>query len=167
MLALLGYGAYQDFKFRELSIILFPFLFLAGFLRCCLLFNFQEALVYTSINILLICIQLSALYIYLYLTGKRHKLIFERFFGLGDVFMLLSITPAFSTFLFLVFCILSFSCSIFYAGLTHLFKFKNTTQIPLAGIIATLLFFLLLISFFSPCSHYFYSDTLVLSRMNL
>lgn len=164
---LLVFSAYQDFKYRELSLIIFPALFLASFLRCFLLFNFQEAITYTGVNVAVIGIQIAALFIYLYLSGKRHNLLLEKFFGLGDVLMLLSITPLFSTLLFIVFCIISSISSLAYFVVATSFKHKKADFIPLAGVISFLLFFLLLISSYYRLSYYFYSDTLLLSRVNL
>lgn len=127
--------AYQDFKSKTVSWILFPILAIVGGIAhkhhaTWIAFGI-------SIGINLALVALVVLVLFLYAKYKINKPFLEAVFGLGDVLMLLAFAFLFPTLSFLNF----FVFSLLFSLIISLFlRFnRGTSTVPLAGLIGLFL----------------------------
>lgn len=132
---------YQDFRYREIWWFTPPLLFIGGFAYKWQTLNWQHF----GFNFLFIGILIGLLVIYVRIRFGSNNL-FKEYFGLGDVFLLLAITPIFGFPFFIYF----FTCGTIISLIGHLILtlFKAQKSIPYAGYIsACTVAFLLLVHF--------------------
>jgi len=126
----------QDIKYREVHIVLFAGLFgLSGFLGYC---NYKMFIVQIFLyNTAFFVLTFLLLIAYMSLKAGYYNNPFTNYFGLGDVFFYVSVTPLFMLRNYIVFFILS----LVFAIVAHLTLKKIMVQktIPLAGYAALLL----------------------------
>lgn len=126
---LCGFLFFQDLKFRKVNLYIMVILFLAN-----LFIGYKKLMMnvfsLTFMNIVLIIFLILSLYAYYSLKKKKLYNIADKELGKGDIFMLLTITPSFLSFNFLIFIITSITISILIA------LFMKIKIIPFAGLIA-------------------------------
>ncbi|WP_430405611.1 prepilin peptidase [Fluviicola sp.] len=129
---------YQDFRYREIWWFTPPLLLIGGLIYNWETLNWQHFL----FNFLFISVVISFLVVYVRIRFKSSNL-FKDYFGLGDVLVLLAITPLFGFPFFIYF----FTCSTIISLIGYLLfsLFKAQKSIPYAGYISlcTIAFLLL------------------------
>lgn len=138
VIALLVTILYQDFRYREIWWFTPPLLLIGGLIYKWEILNWQHFL----FNFLFISLTISFLVVYVRIRFKSNNL-FKDYFGLGDVFLLLAITPFFGFPFFIYF----FTCGTIFSLIGHLVisVFRTQKSIPYAGYISlfTIVFLLL------------------------
>ncbi|MBB2145779.1 hypothetical protein GM921_09795 [Pedobacter sp. LMG 31464] len=155
MLALQGFTfvilltiAWQDFKFRAVYWWLFVFLLVAlGALKL-MQSNWQVLLADMKYNLMFLGSQLFFLMLYFSIKEKKMVNIFNGYFGLGDLFFLLSIATYFSFFNYVVYYLISLFAVILMSITMAFFVEKSNPKIPLAGEQALLLMVFMLLDGF-------------------
>nr|WP_299381206.1 hypothetical protein [Allomuricauda sp.] len=139
--------AYQDFKLRAVSIVLFPILAILLSVHLLLQMEMESFLVSVLTNIFLVSGILLILWSITKYLFKKEFLNVS--FGLGDLLFFYVFALGFPTVTF----ILLFVSAIIFSHLTFLVlqMFRKTESVPLAGLMALYLSGILLVSF-SPAS---------------
>jgi hypothetical protein len=129
---------YQDFRYREIWWFTPPLLLIGGFFYKWETLNWE----YFFFNLLFISFVISFLVVYVRVRFKSSNL-FKDYFGLGDVLVLLAITPFFEFPFFIYFFTASTIISLI--GFLAASFFKAQKSIPYAGYISlcTIAFLLL------------------------
>lgn len=144
LVGICGLIAFQDFKERMVSWILFPLLGVALGGLYLVHVPFAQYYPFVLVNILLISIVVFILFLYTKYISKQGFLNVS--FGLGDLLFFYALALGFPTMTFLVL----FSVSMVFALGTTLLWNRNRKMptVPLAGLMGVFLCFVLLISFF-------------------
>jgi len=149
----------QDFKYRAIVWYAFPigFIIIASYG----LNQSDYGQLYRNIliNAGFVTFQLAMVTVYYTLKNKKFTNIFKKHIGIGDLLFLMLITPAFSPGNFIVFIMLSNFITLLSAFIFILFR--ELKQIPLAGAMASILFFVLIVSLFFDFD--LYSDQWILN----
>lgn len=141
IIAVLATIIYQDFRYREIWWFTPPLLLIGGFIYKWEILNWEHFL----FNFLFISILIAFLVIYVRIRFGSTNL-FKEYFGLGDVFILLAITPIFAFPFFIYF----FTCGTIISLIGHLILtlFKTQKSIPYAGYISgCVILFLVLVQY--------------------
>lgn len=138
---------YQDFRYREIWWFTPPLLLIGGFFYKWQTLNWEHFL----FNFLFIGTLISFLVVYVRIRFKSSNL-FRDYFGLGDVLMLMSLTPFFGFPFFIYFFTASTIISLLGYLLVSLFKTQKS--IPYAGYMSlcTITFLLLVHYHITPFS---------------
>lgn len=156
----------QDFKQREISWILIPLICLALFFKATQSITIGDLMNNTLLNLAFIILQLLALTIYMSIKNKKMVNILQQHIGLGDLLFFVVLCLAFSPANFIVFYILSLIATL--AGCIiyiSIFSKKEMKEIPLAGGMASVFVFVLLLN--KIVTHLnFYDDSNVLNIIN-
>lgn len=132
---------YQDFRYHEIWWFTPPLLLIGAIIYKWEILNWQ----YFLFNFLFISILVSFLVVYVRVRFKSNNL-FKDYFGLGDVLVLLAITPLFDFPFFIYFFTISTIVSLI--GYVFMSLFKAQKSIPYAGYISfCVIIFLLLVQF--------------------
>jgi len=135
---------YQDFRHREISLVLIPVYFLCFALNQIQLTGLRFFLINFSVNSGIILLLLLFTSGYFWMKERKFKII-DQYLGLGDVLLFFALAAAFSPVNFIVFLLAGFIFSIaVYLIKTIIIKRLNNT-IPLAGCISILLIVVMLI----------------------
>lgn len=141
---------YQDIKFREVSFILFPILFLIIAYFTSVLKPFEMIIEDMLMIIGFLIIQVAIITLYLLIKFQKALNPFAGFIGTGDLLFWLAIAPLFSFANFLLFFVssLSFSSLIFttFKGKLGSGSTSKARLVPLAGIQAAFLLLMLLLN---------------------
>lgn len=97
---------YQDFKSRAIYWWLPVFGFFVSFGLVYLKCGEVELKHHLEINLTILLLVLSVLFLYFFIKYRQMSLFFDRFFGLGDVLMLILCAPIFVPTVFLIFFML-------------------------------------------------------------
>lgn len=128
---------HQDFKYRAVNWVVFPFLAFFAILYNLISQNTVTQLLKNSMfNLIFIILQFCLLYLYFALKNRKLVSITEKV-GAGDLFFLVAISLLFSPVNFILFYIISLIFSLAFYGINFLiFKTKNPFKIsiPLAGL---------------------------------
>ena len=128
---------YQDFRYRGIYWIVFPFLLVV----CCMsrfLMSPFEFWLDAVINCAFILLQIGLLHVYFFIKQRQIVKITNTYLGLGDILFLLSISPLFSLTSYIVFYIISLFATLI-ASLVYISVAKKQLLIPLAGFQAIVL----------------------------
>lgn len=117
---------YQDFRYREIWWFTPPLLLVAGFFYKWETLNWEHFL----FNFLFISTVISFLVVYVRIRFKSSNL-FREYFGLGDVLVLMAITPFFGFPFFIYFFTVATIISLL--GYLVVSLFKKQQSIPYAG----------------------------------
>ncbi|MDF3026952.1 MAG: hypothetical protein K0S23_1259 [Fluviicola sp.] len=120
---------YQDFRYREIWWFTPPLLLISGFWYKWDIINWE----YFLYNFLFIGVLIGFLVIYVRIRFGSTNL-FKDYFGLGDVLVLLAITPLFGFPFFIYF--FTFSTIVSLIGYVLMSLFKAQKSIPYAGYIS-------------------------------
>lgn len=132
---------YQDFRYREIWWFTPPFLFIGGFLYKWQSMNWEHLV----FNLLFVLFLVAFLVLYVRIRFGSNNL-FKDYFGLGDVFVLLAITPFFGFPFFIYF--FTFGTLLSLLGYIFMSLFKSQKTIPYAGYISfSTIAFLLLVHY--------------------
>lgn len=131
IIAILVAIAWQDFKERAVYAFFFPILIALLVFRAIFLDSFSLAS--CIINLGIIALQTSLLYLYLFLKEKVLPAL-ENYIGLGDILFFIVLAFVFPPATFLLFQLGSFLITLIFV-----FLFKEQKNIPLAGCQAILL----------------------------
>ncbi len=131
---------FQDWKYRSIHVVLPIILFIIAIFiiakKTKILF---ELIAYNSAFIILI---LTILIVYMSIKNKQFLNPFQNYFGLGDLFLYIAITPLFLLKNYVVFFILSMLFAIILQ--IGLKKIMKQNSVPLAGFSALLLLILII-----------------------
>jgi len=155
----------QDMRERAISLILFPLLFMSFLLTTVLHVPFQEVSVAFLLNLAFLILQAGLLYGYFWLKQGSVMPVIGSMLGWGDVLFWVTTTVLFSPANFILFFLLSslFSLST-YLLLRTFMQGKQRAQVPLAGLQALFLLFLLVIQWFFPAFS-LHDDYLILNHL--
>lgn len=130
--------AYQDFKDREVTVLLFPLLLMLGIIMHYNTQYLEAFLLNLMMSFGLLSIILLLLLVYVKLIMKKK---FNEVIGLGDLLFFMVLAVSFPTITFVVlFCL-----SLLFSLTTYLFlKSRFGKYIPLAGLQGLFLFLVLL-----------------------
>lgn len=143
VMMLLGFTAYQDFKFRAVYWWVFPLLLTGLGVLAVSDIGWGAVIKHSCQNLVFLFIQMLFLTLYFSFKHKTWLNIFKGYLGLGDLLFLLCISIYFSFGNYIVFYILSLLVVILFSLLVkQVFKVAEQ-KIPLAGYQAILLFILL------------------------
>ena len=141
IIAILANILYQDFRYREIWWFTPPLLLIGGIIYQWERLNWE----YFGFNLLFISVLVGFLIVYVRLRFGSNNL-FKDYFGLGDVFLLLAITPLFAFPFFIYFFTAGTLVSLI--GYFVLTLFKAQKSIPYAGYLSgCTIAFLLLVHF--------------------
>jgi len=138
---------YQDFKFRFVHIIPLLLLFFGviGYNAR----DFELLRIIVPINILFLLFLLGFLHFYIFLRTSRLDWIFNRYFGLADIIMLLILCFSYSLYNYILFILFSSVVSLcFWVVSNYVFR-KRMVRIPFAGVVAILHIAVIVVSGFS------------------
>lgn len=152
IIILLSMVIIQDFRFRAVSWIIFPILFMLGI--WILILNNGKELGGKNILFNLGFIAAQYLILTLYFSARRNKLILitREYIGWGDILFLFSISPLFSFpgFVFYLVSSLIFTLVVFGIAKILISGFERNNPIPLAGSLAIPLILLVILQVFIP-----------------
>ncbi|TKC04529.1 hypothetical protein FA048_19510 [Pedobacter polaris] len=146
--AILVFIAWQDFKFRAVYWWLFVTLLIALTGLKITHSNWQTLVYDLKCNVMFLGVQLLFLTLYFSIKEKKMVNIFHSYFGLGDLFFLLSITTYFSFFNYVVYYLISLFVIILMSIAVHILVKSASAKIPLAGEQALLLMVFMLVDGF-------------------
>lgn len=128
LLPILGLTFYQDWKYRAVSILIFPVLLGLSYTIFYLLSGQKIVLI---LNTFFLASVMLSLFVYVSLRRKKITNIFKDDFGLGDVLFFAAIIPLFANQNYVLF----FITGMLLSGCIHLvlFRKKDNPKIPLAG----------------------------------
>lgn len=135
LVVLLWWIAWEDIRYRAVSIWTFPVLFAALLASRAYATSWSVTLTSALVNLIIISVQLAG--IWLYLMVKHRTLVnpMQGFIGWGDVLFWLAVLPAFSPINFLLFYIISLSVALLIHGtLRKVHLYGDATRVPLAGL---------------------------------
>lgn len=142
-LVLFGIVFFQDITQRAIWWFLPLAIFVAGLLN---ISEYRE-LAFLLYNVIFVCVLMLFLTIYIKLRFKKNPKELLTFFGLGDILILLSITPFFSfnTFIYV------FTFGTCFSILTHLTVsfFRKQKTVPYAGYLSIFVALFLLVNHFN------------------
>lgn len=136
---------WQDAKWRHIHMVLPLIVFACAYF----LTNYvQDNLKITGINILFFSTTIALLTLYMSLKNKGFQNPFQHYFGFGDLLFYLAITPLFLLHNYILF----FICSLLFAIVMQfaLRKWIKKDAVPLAGLSALLLLFIIAKDFWLP-----------------
>ena len=142
--------AYQDFKDREISWWTLPLIII--------LYEFYnqeikiEQLIHFGYNIIFILLNGLIVSIYFSIKEKRWVNIINSHLGLGDILFFVVCALMFNLPNFIIFMFFSFVSAILFYLIFYFIRKKAELQIPLAGVMATLLIPILILDFLSQSS---------------
>jgi hypothetical protein len=150
VLPLLGYIAWQDFKYRAVYAWLFIVLLIS--FAVAKGYSTTWTLMWQDLGFNLAFLGLQLILLTIYFSVKSHKWvnIFRALFGLGDLFFLISISAYFSTYNYIAYYLLSLIFVLLLTLILRLFRQPKNASIPLAGEQALLLMICMLIAYFVP-----------------
>jgi len=123
----------QDFRYRQISWLLLPLLFLALGFRAVVSLGFQEAGILSLKNAAFLVIQFAALYVFYFLKERKQVSLLNHKIGAGDVLFFIAICPAMSLLNFLFYYLLGVACTLAGYLLVRLFAKNTSPEVPLAG----------------------------------
>ncbi len=123
----------QDLRYRAVSWIIFPAIFLLTFYYQLHWIEFESLLYQFAINLFLVFFQISFLIVYLRITKRSWRELTSKYFAWGDILFLLILGLCFPVYFFLFFLITSIILSII---VSLILRFKT---VPLAGFQSILL----------------------------
>jgi hypothetical protein len=153
VIAILLLVAYQDFRFRAVTWVLFPLLAVIIFLECFVNGSIRSAWDQFIFNISFIALQLVIITLYFSLRSRSLVMIWKHHLGAGDMLFFVVLCMFFSPVNFVLFHLgsLLFSILLVIASRKYIQSLKT---IPLAGIQAVLLALFIVVDLFSASIHY-------------
>jgi uncharacterized paraquat-inducible protein A len=165
-LILLGILTYQDFKNREVSVILMLMLFV---LFCIGAFKAGDSLrsitVPFFVNATFIAVQLLGVATYFSIKHKKIMPLFDTYIGLGDVVFFCVCCMAFSTANFILFYLASLLIALASTLIYKKLKQIETIDIPLVGYMSIALLCCIVYKMINR-SFGFYDDSFFLNMLN-
>jgi hypothetical protein len=150
--------ACQDFKSRSVSLLFLVLFGISSLVHGVLINGFSVFPGFVGINLLILVFILTFVSLYFILKYRRLVFIFDTHIGWGDIVFFVTLSLLFSPVNFLSFFVFSLILSLLVAIVMRLSK--NSKNIPLAGLLATLLVPVLLFCHFANINCY--SDNRVL-----
>jgi hypothetical protein len=158
--------AYQDFRYRKISL----YLFLA--LLFCIISTFffssvaggHNSFLNIGINFLFVLLLLAGGGIYFFLTKRGAINIIDSYIGKGDILFLLIASLLLSPVNFISFCLVSFILTLLTLGTIQIIRRKDNSELPLAGVMSVVLLLCFLFNYRSG-SFSFHDDSFLLSKL--
>jgi len=161
LLVILGCIVFQDFKDREVSILLLGLMFFIIILRSYFYIDFIPLIENAAINLLLCGVMLCCTKIYFLFHDKRNNRMIDKYIGKGDLITLMILSFSSSCNNFILFLLLSFLLSLIH-GLVLLFLIKKKHfTIPLAGYLTATYSLMIALDIFSPDFDFYIDDCIL------
>ena len=157
----LGIIVFQDMKFRAISWILIPALFIILIAKEFAFAHANDLIFNTLFNFSFVIIQFVLLTIYMSLKNRRLTNIINSYLGIGDLLFFLAITVAFSPLNFLLFFVISMTITLLFFIAYKIIKKNASPELPLAGGMAAVMLVLNVIAIVEPQLNY--SNEIVLN----
>lgn len=164
IIGMLAFVSFQDFKYRAVSVIVFPVLFIIAVFRGIQLLGWQNLSMLFIFNLAFLFFQWLCLTLYFSVKEKKLTDITKRYIGWGDVLFMLILCLFFSFINFIVFYTFALLTIISTFICYKLFAKNNNKEIPLAGSIALLLLLCLVSNYFLKEID-FYNDSRILNYL--
>ncbi|MFL5763629.1 MAG: hypothetical protein ACJ77K_06775 [Bacteroidia bacterium] len=129
----------QDLYYRRISAWLIPALFVGFLFRGMTVVGASAFFSDALFNLGFVAVQLGLMWLYFILKNRRWINIVDTFIGLGDLLFFIVLCTAFSPVNFIFFFISALICSLFSAFLYDRFVKRMQREVPLAGIMASVL----------------------------
>lgn len=140
--ALLILVAYQDFKFRAVSWVIFPLLPVLFIILSLSSVSLEESLANTLANLCFAGCMFLSVTIYFSIKNRRIVNLSKGFIGWGDILFILSLGFLFSPLNFIIFYLVSLLVTIFATLILAWLNKIDRNSIPLAGLQALMLLLL-------------------------
>lgn len=137
---------YQDFRYLEVSWILFPVMLISSVWFILYEINLKTLFLNTGINLCFLCLLLGFVTAYIFIKEKKITKLPE-YLGMGDIIFLVIVSILLSPVNYIIFNIFSYLLILLTYSLLGSFR-KKSVRIPLAGLQAAFLFILILLSTF-------------------
>lgn len=147
---LLFLTAYQDFKYRAISVWILPILFIICLALSFSKYQFSYSIINSLINVLFFLCQLLVVTIYFSLKEKRVYNIINTQIGVGDIFFILALSITLPTIEFIIFLSLSYLIILIIYLIANKLKLIRDNHIPLAGGLSISFAIFWLFKFFLP-----------------
>lgn len=157
---------FQDFKTREISLLVLVGVFACNLFIFLISPNVKEFFHALYINILFLCFLFLALTIYVSFKEKKLTLIADKYLGWGDIIFLFTLSLSFSTINFIVFLVTSFVFTLVAYITLKLLKPNLKKEIPLVGFLAITLILVRISTWVNP-QFTFYNENWLISFSNL
>lgn len=132
---------YQDFRYRAVSWILFPVLFVFLFILSSVTNGIQSTGTTAMYNSLFFFSQLLIGFLYLYLKKSQQHFSMHRYIGMGDILFFLAISPFIQLPYYILFLLSGMAFILIIYGIIYLLYREEILKrtIPLAGIMSAYL----------------------------
>ena len=150
LVLLLAWVSVEDYIFRAVSWIVYPFLMLAATAYSLKHIDWQQWISHISFNFFFVSAQLIFLTVYFSIRSAQFVNVSMRLIGWGDILFFLSAGLLFAPANYCVFYVFTLTLALFFGLLYRLVASRKNRGIPLAGIQATTLAVLLVVSMLSP-----------------
>ena len=158
----LGYLVYQDWQYRAISWVLYPFLLVFIIIRATMLVSWPQLGTYVLVNAMLLSFQLISITLFLWLRHKKRVNPLAGYFGLGDLLFWVLLAVGFSPVNFMCFHVGSLVLALLLHKLLARYKaYGGSNKIPLAGFQALFYIFVLFMPYILPAFGR-YDDTALL-----
>ena len=150
----------QDFRYREISWVLLPLLFLTFGSKAVLSQSLLEAGIMSLKNLGFLAIQFLALFTFYFIKERKSVSLINYKIGLGDVLFFIAICPAFSLLNFLFYYLIGIFSTLAGYLIFRLFNKSSSSEVPLAGCLS---FIMMLFIFLQYLNNNFdmYNDDLI------
>jgi len=147
----LGYLAYQDWQYRAVSWVLYPFILVFIIIRATMLVTWYQLGTYALVNGMVLCFQFLGIFVFLWWRHKKTVNPLAGYFGLGDLLFWLLLAVGFSPVNFLFFHISSLILALTLHALLAKHKaYGPGKRVPLAGFQALFYIFVLFMPYVFP-----------------
>lgn len=136
---LLGLIAYQDFRYRAVSVIVLALLFITYMVSGLQQLTLRELMMNTGVNVLIVVIELSVLVLFYFFKEGRLSSLTCNKLGWGDIVFFFILCVLFSPLNFILFYVLSLILVLAGTGLYRAIGRVSSPTVPLAGGMAVVL----------------------------
>jgi hypothetical protein len=133
LIIVLLFVAFQDFRFRAISIWTLPLIVIPVVFINVGAMSAKSLLINTMINVLFFFFQITLVTLYFSIKHKKFTNIINTYMGLGDILFIASVAFMFSPVLFITFLIIGLSIVGMLYGIAKLLLNYSKETIPLAG----------------------------------
>ena len=135
VLGILAWMAWEDTRYRAVSVWTFPLLFVLLLTSRAYASSWAMVLWSVQINFMIVVVQLSAIWLYLIIKHQSMVNPMQGYIGWGDVLFWIAILPAFSPMAFMLFYVVSLSAALLMHGIFRSSRlYGDASKIPLAGL---------------------------------
>lgn len=152
---------FEDFRSKSLPLWLLVLIIIGVLYYTISAIGFNMFIINFGLNMLLLLLQLVAVFFYFSLKHKKFVNVIDTYIGLGDILFFISCAVVFAPINFLIFQITSLLIAAAFFGLYFLILKPSIRFIPLAGVQALLLIFIIIAKQFGLPFNFFDDSTII------